>query len=89
MPSEALLALRTDSISIGDLPKYPEVRRDLALLVDLAIDYVTLERLAYDSRLLDEWTDHELDDRRGHAFAQPIERPRGGAATVRCQGLNA
>ncbi len=42
-----LLKLRKDEIRIGDLPKYPEVRRDLALLVDSAIEYAELERLAY------------------------------------------
>jgi phenylalanyl-tRNA synthetase beta chain len=37
---------RQETISIGDLPKYPSVRRDLALLVDKAIEYATLEKLA-------------------------------------------
>jgi phenylalanyl-tRNA synthetase beta chain len=42
-----LVRLRKESISIGDLPKYPAVRRDLALLVDQAVNYAELERLAY------------------------------------------
>ncbi|MEX2595669.1 MAG: phenylalanine--tRNA ligase subunit beta [Salibacteraceae bacterium] len=43
---EDLVKLRQREISVGQLPKYPEVRRDLALLVDDAIAYSTLERLA-------------------------------------------
>lgn len=46
---EALVRLRDEKISVGELPKYPEVRRDLALLIDKAIQYETLERLAYQS----------------------------------------
>lgn len=42
-----VVKLRQESISIGDLPKYPAVRRDLALLVDQALNYAELERLAY------------------------------------------
>ncbi len=42
-----VVKLRQDSISIGDLPKYPAVRRDLALLLDHAVNYAELERLAY------------------------------------------
>lgn len=43
----ALVDERQQEIKVGQLPKYPEVRRDLALLVDDAIEYATLERLAY------------------------------------------
>ncbi|MEQ9188432.1 MAG: phenylalanine--tRNA ligase subunit beta [Cryomorphaceae bacterium] len=39
--------MRQRDITIGQLPKYPEVRRDLALLIDDAVEYTTLERLAY------------------------------------------
>lgn len=42
-----LVKLRQESISIGELPKYPSVRRDLALLVDQVIEYSQLEVLAY------------------------------------------
>ncbi|MEZ4721523.1 MAG: phenylalanine--tRNA ligase subunit beta [Flavobacteriales bacterium] len=41
------IALRSDKINIGDLPKYPEVKRDLALLVGQATQYAELEHLAY------------------------------------------
>ena len=42
-----LVKLRQDGISIGDLPKYPAVRRDLALLIDQSIEYAQLENLAF------------------------------------------
>ncbi len=42
-----LLKLRNDDILIGELPKYPAVKRDLALLVDEAVKYSELEKLAY------------------------------------------
>jgi phenylalanyl-tRNA synthetase beta chain len=43
----ALVALRQGEVAIGQLPKFPEVRRDLALLVDDAVSYASLEKLAY------------------------------------------
>lgn len=43
----ALLETRKEKIAVGELPKYPEVRRDLALLIDKAVQYEALERLAY------------------------------------------
>ncbi len=42
-----LVKMRQRDINIGQLPKYPEVRRDLALLVDQAIEYSKLEELAF------------------------------------------
>jgi len=42
-----LVALRNERISMGELPKFPEVTRDLALLVDQGIRYADFERLAY------------------------------------------
>ena len=42
-----LVKMRQQTVSIGDLPKFPEVRRDLALLIDQAVQYADLERLAY------------------------------------------
>jgi len=42
-----LVKMRQREINIGQLPKYPEVRRDLALLVDEAIEYSKLEELAF------------------------------------------
>lgn len=40
---------RNSAVKYKELPKYPEVRRDLALLVDKAVQYAELERLAYDT----------------------------------------
>jgi len=42
-----LVKMRQREINIGQLPKYPEVRRDLALLVDNGIEYAKLEELAF------------------------------------------
>lgn len=45
---EALFSFaRNSKVKYSELPKYPEVRRDLALLVDKAVQYAELERLAY------------------------------------------
>jgi len=41
-----IVKMRQRDIKIGQLPKFPEVRRDLALLVDDAVEYAVLERLA-------------------------------------------
>lgn len=37
----------TNKISYTELPKYPEVRRDLALLLDTAVTYEQVRKLAY------------------------------------------
>lgn len=44
-----LVNLRNTVIQVGQLPKYPEVRRDLALLVSKDVTYEKLEKLAYAS----------------------------------------
>ncbi|HSA04759.1 MAG TPA: phenylalanine--tRNA ligase subunit beta, partial [Tenuifilaceae bacterium] len=36
-----------NKISYTELPKYPEVRRDLALLIDTAVTYEQVRKLAY------------------------------------------
>lgn len=40
---------RNADVRYKELPKYPEVRRDLALLVGKATQYAELERMAYDT----------------------------------------
>lgn len=42
-----LVALRKGEISVGHLPKFPEVRRDLALLLDEAAAYEQVEKIAF------------------------------------------
>jgi len=42
-----LVAMRQKEISVGSLPKFPGVKRDLALLVDKQVEYARLEQLAY------------------------------------------
>jgi phenylalanyl-tRNA synthetase beta chain len=42
-----LLTLIDDTAVFDDLPKYPEVRRDLALLIDDSINYSSIEKLAF------------------------------------------
>lgn len=42
-----LIGLRQAEIHVGALPKYPEVRRDFALLLNREIAYSTIENLAY------------------------------------------
>lgn len=39
---------RNTAVKYKELPKYPEVRRDLALLVDKATEYIELKNLAYE-----------------------------------------
>jgi phenylalanyl-tRNA synthetase beta chain len=55
---ELLNATRKIEVSFSELPKYPAVRRDLALLIDKDIRFGEIERLAYqtESRLLKEVT---------------------------------
>ena len=39
--------VRSQKVSYTDLPKYPAVSRDLALLVDKGVEFAELERIAY------------------------------------------
>lgn len=55
---ELLNATRKIEVSFSELPKYPAVRRDLALLIDKDVRFGEIERLAYqtESKLLKEVT---------------------------------
>lgn len=46
---EKLLSLAVDKRSFTELPKYPEVRRDMALLLDGKVQYAQIEKLAFDA----------------------------------------
>jgi len=43
-----LALLAQDTISYKEMPKYPEVRRDLALLVSKEVQYAEIEKLAFE-----------------------------------------
>ena len=45
--NELLHATRKNSITFKELPKYPAVRRDLALLIDSDITFAQIEEIAY------------------------------------------
>ena len=38
---------RNHTVAVSELPKYPEVKRDLALLVDRGVDFAQLRRIAF------------------------------------------
>ena len=42
-------AMKNSSTMYSEVPKFPEVRRDLALLIDKAVQFEQLEQLAYQS----------------------------------------
>ena len=44
-----LKAARSVKVNFSELPKFPAVRRDLALLVDRQVEFGTIERIAYDT----------------------------------------
>lgn len=44
-----LKALRNHSVTFRDIPKYPQVRRDLALLLDLDVRFADIEKIARES----------------------------------------
>jgi phenylalanyl-tRNA synthetase beta chain len=44
-----LEAVKKTSVMYAEVPKFPEVRRDLALLIDKAVKFEQLEQLAYQS----------------------------------------
>ncbi len=53
---DAIMSLLQEKIQFTDIPKFPAVRRDLALLVEDAVQYADLERVAIetDKKLLKE-----------------------------------
>ena len=42
-------SLKTHKIEFEELPKYPEVRRDLSLLLDQSVTFEQIKRLAYNT----------------------------------------
>ena len=42
-------AVRNYKITYCDIPKFPEVRRDLALLIDKNVTFVEIEKIAYET----------------------------------------
>ena len=46
---EAMKLIRKNKVSYYDVPKFPAVSRDLALLVDKSVDFAQIEALAYQS----------------------------------------
>ena len=42
-----LKQIKSNDITYADLPKYPEVKRDLALLLDKSIEFEQIENLAF------------------------------------------
>ena len=44
---QLMKVVRNQKVSYSDLPKYPAVSRDLALLVDKAVEFGEIERIAY------------------------------------------
>ena len=53
---QLMKVVRNQKVSYTDLPKYPAVSRDLALLVDKAVEFGEIERIAYqtEKKLLKE-----------------------------------
>ncbi|MCR4765411.1 MAG: phenylalanine--tRNA ligase subunit beta [Bacteroidaceae bacterium] len=46
---EVMRSIRSNKISFKELPKFPSVRRDLALLVDKNIQFAQIEKLVFDA----------------------------------------
>ena len=42
-------SIRSLKVSFKELPKFPAVRRDLALLVDKSVQFAQIEKLAFDA----------------------------------------
>lgn len=66
---ELLKATRKVKTSYIELPKYPAVRRDLALLIDKSVQFGQIERLAYqtESKLLKDVTLFDVYEGKGLA----------------------
>ena len=47
--SQVLRELRKHTVKYAELPRYPSVRRDLALLLDKAITFAQLEKIAFET----------------------------------------
>ncbi|MDO4950164.1 MAG: phenylalanine--tRNA ligase subunit beta [Bacteroidales bacterium] len=47
--NELMKAIRTSKVNFTELPKYPAVKRDLALLLDKNVAFAEIEKIAFDS----------------------------------------
>lgn len=47
--TELMKAIRKSKVYFSEIPKFPAVRRDLALLIDKKIQFEEIERIAYDT----------------------------------------
>lgn len=47
--TQALKELSKHKISYAELPKFPEVKRDLALLIDKSVNFAEIEKIAYET----------------------------------------
>ena len=47
--NELLKAVRNQSVNFTELPKYPVVKRDLALLLDKKVQFAEIEKIAYET----------------------------------------
>lgn len=47
--SQLLKELRKHKVSYSELPRFPSVRRDLALLLDKAVSFAQIEKIAFDT----------------------------------------
>ena len=46
---QVMRLIRKEKVSFSDLPKFPAVSRDLALLVDKSVEFAQIESIAYQS----------------------------------------
>jgi phenylalanyl-tRNA synthetase beta chain len=80
-----LRTLKSYKISFKDLPKYPEVKRDLALLLDKNIKYVQLRKIALETEkyilksvnLFDVFEDEKIGkDKKSYALSFTLQDER-------------
>lgn len=72
-------------IRYKEIPRFPSVRRDLALLVDSAVKYAEIESLAYSTekkllkevRLFDLYTDEKLRGKKSYAVSFTLQDNNG------------
>ena len=73
-----IMLSQKNTIKYKELPKYPEVRRDIAMLIDKAIQYADIEKLAYQTErkllkkvdLFDVYEGEKIDkDKKSYAIS--------------------
>ncbi|MDR3127350.1 MAG: phenylalanine--tRNA ligase subunit beta, partial [Tannerellaceae bacterium] len=93
---ERLLREKKEKLTINDVPRYPAVRRDMALLLDEGVSFAEIEKVAYESerkllkevRLFDVYEGEKLPEgKKSYAVSVYLQDEKGTLDESRIEGV--